>query len=368
MLKVCSFGKFLKITVRKKIVCIGVGKYISNLYSMQSREDDLFKRIDVLIDNSLEKQGKKYIIGGNLYEIQSIEYLKNLDPAKYVILITCLAEESLLTQINDNKHYSKFDVYCLRHFMVLYADYLALQKKIPENLRLSEKPLIPKIIHYCWFGGNPIPPSFKKCIESWKKFCPDYEIKEWNESNYDITKNQYMYEAYKAKKWGFVPDYARLDIIYNNGGIYLDTDVEIIQNIDELLYQKAFAGFQSPTEVAFGLGFGAIKGLEIIKELRNSYDTLSFRKPTGELMLTASPYFQTQFLKAKGLIQNGECQLIGDLTIYPEKMLCGKSYVTMQVTPAPYTRMVHHFAGSWCDAKVLKEIDDRTRIFNEIDK
>ena len=109
--------------------------------------------------------------------------------------------------------------------------------------------MIPKIIHYCWFGGAELPEKDRKCIESWKKFCPDYQIIEWNENNYDVTKNTYMYQAYQAKKWGFVPDYARLDIIYQHGGIYLDTDVELVKNLDSLLENDAFMGFVSPLTV-----------------------------------------------------------------------------------------------------------------------
>ena len=105
--------------------------------------------------------------------------------------------------------------------------------------------MIPKKIHYCWVGGNSKPPLVKKCIQSWKKYCPDYEIIEWNESNYDISKNIYMKQAYEAKKWAFVTDYMRLDIIYEHGGIYLDTDVELIKNIDDLLSNEAFAGIES---------------------------------------------------------------------------------------------------------------------------
>lgn len=103
---------------------------------------------------------------------------------------------------------------------------------------------IPKIIHYCWIGKSEKPESVEYCIESWKKYCPDYKIIEWNENNYDFIKNEYMKEAYDSKKWGFVPDYARLDIIYNYGGIYLDTDVEIIKSFDALLNQEAFIGFE----------------------------------------------------------------------------------------------------------------------------
>ncbi|MBR4241618.1 MAG: hypothetical protein IKR97_05300, partial [Eubacterium sp.] len=104
--------------------------------------------------------------------------------------------------------------------------------------------MIPKKIHYCWFGGNPLPDSVLKCIESWKHFCPDYEIIQWNEENYDINKFQYAKEAHDAKKWAFVSDLARLDIVYNEGGIYLDTDVELIRSLDSLLDNKCFLAIE----------------------------------------------------------------------------------------------------------------------------
>ena len=127
--------------------------------------------------------------------------------------------------------------------------------------------MIPKIIHYCWFGNGPIPEKDKKCINSWKKYCSDYKIIQWNEKNYDITKNKYMNQAYQQKKWGFVPDYARLDIIYTYGGIYLDTDVEIIKSFDSLLSNRGFAGFERPDYVNLGLGFGAEAENIIIKKM-----------------------------------------------------------------------------------------------------
>ena len=102
--------------------------------------------------------------------------------------------------------------------------------------------MIPKVIHYCWFGGNEMSALEKKCIESWKTQCPDYEIIRWDETNYDVTKNLYMQQAYAAKKWAFVSDYARLDILYQHGGFYLDTDVELLQSLDALRTHAAFAG------------------------------------------------------------------------------------------------------------------------------
>ena len=206
---------------------------------------------------------------------------------------------------------------------------------------------IPKIIHYCWFGGNPIPEKDKACIESWKKFCPGYTIMEWNESNYDISKNTYMKEPYDVKKWGFVPDYARLDIIYTNGGIYLDTDVEIIHNLDPLLEDEAFMGFEDGKFVALGLGFGASKGNEHIKKMRDVYEDVSFINPDGTFNTLPSPHYTTDYLLEKGLSQNNIFQKIEGIAIYPKEYFCPRDYYTgaMSLTENSYT--IHHYSASW---------------------
>ena len=136
-------------------------------------------------------------------------------------------------------------------------------------------------IHYCWFGGGELPDEYKKYIESWRKCCPDYEIIRWDESNYDVTKNRYMRQAYENKKWAFVSDYARVDIIYHQGGIYLDTDVELVKNFDEFLKWDLFCGFESFDYVAWGVGFGAVKEHEILKDVLNEYEKRSFLKEDG---------------------------------------------------------------------------------------
>lgn len=209
--------------------------------------------------------------------------------------------------------------------------------------------MIPKKIHYCWFGGNPLPELSLKCIESWRKYCPDYEIIEWNESNYDVTKNDYMRQAYESKKWGFVPDYARLDIIYNCGGIYLDTDVELIKPLDELLDLKAFAGVEQNSEyVALGLGFGAVKGHSTIKLMRDHYDELSFLKD-GEMNLTPAPRINTSVLMKLGYKFSEQVTDTCDMTIFPSEYLCPVNYNTDELTVTDKTYSIHHYTASWYD-------------------
>lgn len=216
--------------------------------------------------------------------------------------------------------------------------------------------MIPKKIHYCWFGGGEIPEQDKKCIESWKKFCPDYEIICWDESNYDVTKNRYMREAYEAKKWGFVSDYARLDIVYEHGGVYLDTDVELVRSIDDLLNNKAFMGFEKPGQsVNPGLGFGAEKHMPLIFEIMdNLYSERCFNKNNNEYNTTPIPTINTEFLAKKGLKKNNEIQMIEGMTIYPAEYLCPIDFETNVFSPTENTYSIHHYHASWLEPEEKK--------------
>lgn len=227
---------------------------------------------------------------------------------------------------------------------------------------------IPKIIHYCWVGGEPKPKSVLYCIETWKRCCPDYEIKEWNETNYNFTKNEYMRQAYEAQKWGFVPDYARLDIIYEYGGIYLDTDVEILKSFDELLNDKVFFGFEDTGDgeyfVNCGHGFGAVPKNNIIKELRDIYENLSFINSDGSLNMLASPYYTTLSLSRFGLIKNNVDQHIEDLQIYASDVLCPKNFRTGKINKTRRTVSIHHFTATWVDEKIKEEMAHQQKIKN----
>lgn len=220
--------------------------------------------------------------------------------------------------------------------------------------------MIPKIIHYCWFGGNPLPKDVLLCIDSWKKFCPDYEIRRWDETNYDINKCQYMSDAYKEQKWAFVSDYCRLDVVHEYGGIYLDTDVELIKSLDSLLTEQMFCGFESrdpvwikkgqPVEMSvnLGLGYGAEKSHPYIKEMMDLYASLSFYKLDGSLNLIACPRYQTQILALHGLVSNNKTQRLAKCIAYSPEFFCPQSNATnkmLHLTENTYS--IHHFTLSW---------------------
>lgn len=211
--------------------------------------------------------------------------------------------------------------------------------------------MIPKKIHYCWFGGNPLPDLAQKCIESWKKYFPNYEIIEWNESNFDVNYNNYTQEAFNNKKYAFLTDVARLYIIYNEGGIYFDVDVEVISDFSDIIKNGAFFGLESKNTVATGLGFGAEKGNWIVKKLLDDYNDKQFLKQNGELDLTPCPIINSKIFLKNGFNLNGEKETINNVTIYPVEYFNPKNCFGGEITINDNTHSIHHYDGSWLSLK-----------------
>lgn len=209
--------------------------------------------------------------------------------------------------------------------------------------------MIPKVIHYCWFGNNNKSRLVKKCIKSWKKYCPEYKIIEWNETNFNLECNDYVIEAYKHKKWAFVSDYVRLWVIYNYGGIYLDTDVELIKSLNTLLKNKAYFGSEDGIYIATGLGFGAEKGNSVVACMLKDYDNIHFEKANGDLDLTPCPKRNTvsiqELLKKKKVINN--ITYIENATIYPKDFFCPLNYEDRSFAKTKNTYSIHWYNASW---------------------
>lgn len=216
--------------------------------------------------------------------------------------------------------------------------------------------MIPKTIHFFWLGSKKMPKLAIKCIDSWKKYCPDFEIKRWNEENYDFLKDDYMKQAFLAKKWGFATDYARLDVVYNYGGIYVDTDVEIIKPFTPLLNHRFFASLQAPGDVNTGQGFGAERNHPLLRELMDDYKNYSFLDKNGKHNLTTCPVIQTRFLtKEYHMISERMYPLVQNLkngvTIYPYEYFdpmyrVGKER-KCKIYLTPNTFSIHHYMQSW---------------------
>ena len=213
--------------------------------------------------------------------------------------------------------------------------------------------MIPKVIHYCWFGGKPIPNDVKKCINSWKKKCPDYEIKCWNESNFDVNAHPFTKAAYEAKAWAFVSDYARLKVVYDHGGIYLDTDVELLKNLDFLLKYDFYIGIQQVGHLCnTGLGYGAVKSNNTVQEMLKKYDSVNFNINNKNQI--ACPYLNDEVVKQLGYTSDSEnCVQIENNLILPEKYMDpvapGEELKNLK---GKDTISVHHYSASWMGKRV----------------
>ena len=208
--------------------------------------------------------------------------------------------------------------------------------------------MIPKVIHYCWFGGNPLPELAQKCISSWKMHCPDYEIKEWNESNFDLNCCDFVKEAYESKKWAFVSDYARLKIIYDQGGIYLDTDVELVKSLDELLNVRCYLGAETSGYIATGLGFGAEKGNCIIQEMIQEYTERHFKLNDRIYDIEPCPIKNTKPLLKHGYRFNDSYIWKNEnVTVFPPEYFCPLNYETGKTNITKNTYSIHLYNASW---------------------
>lgn len=209
--------------------------------------------------------------------------------------------------------------------------------------------MIPKTIHYCWFGRGELSAKAKKCIQSWKKYCPDYEIIEWNEDNFDVHQNEYTKKVYAEKKYAFLSDYARLKIVYEQGGIYLDVDVELVKSLDDLLENDAYFGFETKEFINTGVGFGAKKGSIAVKTLLEEYNQLL----DGTKDVIGCPKLNTEGVIKLGLERNGQLQKLADCTVYPADYFNPYDDPTGRLNTTKNTYSIHWYAKSWLDKKTI---------------
>lgn len=343
-LKNCSISEFINRVKDKEVICFGAGLMpndICNLYENYH----FYKYVKFILDNDINKWGKDYFLFNRNIKIISPSELKRIVSKDTVIIITSFFFMEILEQLNEFNELSETDVYI---YPIMESIYPKLCNRKIEHFGEIK---IPRVINYFWFGKGEIPSLERKCIESWYKYCPNYEIKLWNEDNYDINKIRYTKEAYDSKKWAFVTDYARLDILYNYGGVCLDADVELIKNIDDLLTDEAFSCFQDTGRVNLGLGVGAIKNNKVIKLFLDDYLDRGFINSDKTYNLTTCPIYQTNILLKYGLKQDNNEQVIENMRIYPSEVLSPKNSLTgiMNITGNTYS--IHHYTWSWKNDK-----------------
>lgn len=343
----CSLKDFAERITNQNVILYGAGRMLEELQEEFSL-NKYVKKIKYVVDKKVCNENETIKVFGEDIKLLNSKYLRFNICESDIIIITCGKFVEIL-ELLKSENLDNIYIYiypCIR----AYQSDIDLLNLSSTTTILNNKRIIPKIIHYTWLSGEEIPTEMKKCIDSWKKYCPDYIIKEWNQSNYDIDKIPYVRQAVNCGKWGFAGDYIRLDVVYKYGGIYLDLDVEVIKNLDELLCNKAYASFESKENVNLGSGFGSVAGNPLLKAMMEEYENMNFIKDDGTLNMTASPLIQTKTLKKHGLEQNGKYQVVEGMVIYPFDYLCAQSVNTGLIYRTENTYTIHRFAASWFDS------------------
>lgn len=355
----CTIGEFRNNIRDKKIIIFGAGQF--GEYSISAL--NLSEKIVAIVDNNKNKTELTDYFSNKSYSIVNIDMLPQMVQSytadKLAILITpSAAMADIVEQLDSVGALNDVDCYLLgllRQMVDVSGDFSFYVGK--EE--------IPKVIHYFWLGGKELPAELKRYISTWEKICPDYAIKKWDESNYDFTKNRYMREAYENNMWSFVTDYARLDVIYEYGGIYLDTDVELIKTLDQLIKCSAFFGFSDSMATSTGVGFGAIPHHPIIKDMMDEYDLISFCNEDGTINNRMCTFYQNPVLSNWGFDPfSGKYQEIKGVVIYPCEVFSpyGDSFTSDRNEIEEYSEMtigIHRNYASWIgegvkDKKVIQ--------------
>ncbi len=344
-----------------KIVMFGAGAIGQVITPEILNNLGLLSYVDCYLDNSETKWGTFVEACSKSFEVKSPAYLEVCSD-NTVVLLNISRFPEIIRQLEGMS--------CTRNMKCFVMPMMLIHNFCSEKSRgdviLTDEPLIPKKLHYMWLGRNPLPNNLKKCIESWKRYCPDYEIIEWNEDNYDISKHPYMEQAYKAGAYGFVPDYARIDILYNEGGFYLDTDVEIKRSIDNLRYQKAFCGVEKWQIINFGGLSGSIKGNPMLKEFLDERDKIYFLNEDGTQNKNTCGLYDTRVALEHGYKINGESQIIGDINIYASDYFQPYDYMSGIINETENTYSVHWFNGGWLDDKMKKANKEAKKIYLQL--
>lgn len=340
-IKKCGINEFISKIGNKKVICFGFG---IRARSMCDNYKEILNHVEFFVDNDVKKHGMN-IIDGQLVNVVSPEHFLALDSYdEYVLLITTKFFNEIVEQFSDIERLNNLDVYIYPLMEEEEEVYEAENCEIEHTSSYA----IPKVIHYCWFGRGKKSELHEKCIKSWQEKCPDYKIIEWNEDNFDINMNTYVKEAYECKKYAFVSDFARLYVLYNYGGIYMDTDVEVIKPLDELLFVEGFLGFETKFYISTGI-MGGVKGNLLIKDQLDAYQEIKFLDEVGKPVLLTNVERITKISKEKhNLIASGHKQTLKyGVVVYPRTYFSPISLITGELHISKNTYVVHHYDGSW---------------------
>lgn len=340
-----TFQEFAEKSNKKKVIVFGAGDFLE-LICKNYQEMELHEKIQYIVDNDREKIGMKIELNGIEKKIYPPEQLLKENPEDLLILISpAVYAYDIYIQLGQVKHLKDTECFLLP-LMIGYhneAGEILVRKK--ETIDQ-----IPKTIHYFWFSGKKKTSLAEECLKSWKQICPDYEMVEWNTGNYDVTANAYMYQAFQVQNWAYVSDYARLDVVYRYGGIYLDLDVRLLKNLDFLLKHEMFIGF-GPLRDIEAAAFGAKQGCTVIKDMMNIYESRIFEPNTSTNLLNVQPVYLDTFFSERGFLINGRYQERKGVALYPRELFSPMDWFTGETGTLEKSAGIHYCAGGWHSKK-----------------
>ena len=339
------------------VVFWGAGTLMQTWIPWAFRENGITDAALCCLDSNSTKWGTQISWGSRSLLVRSPEYLEKTDLHKTVILVVSSYFAAIIDQLGKMVLPKELPCYIAP---VMHITHPISCK--PWQPNLDARLQIPKLIHYCWFGRQPLSEHAKKCIETWHMHCPGYEIREWNEDNYDISQNEYMQEAYESGCYGYVPDYARIDLLYRYGGFYFDVDVRLIQGLDDLRRLRGFTSFEEYPTINFGGGSGAIAGLSILQEVLDFRKHIHFLDGHGHKNRTSCGFYESLPLIKRGLQLDGTLQEIDGMTIFPSGYFHPKSTITGQTNCTVQTIACHDFSWSWVsEARAQEQAETHCR-------
>ena len=351
ILRNVSFDEFKKEIDNKKIIQFGASSaWDYYLTCFSDIQQSVLDNTIVIIDNSEKKQGTTFEVEGRYIDVEAPETIKKyieVNEVAILIVVSLAYQEEIINQLE--KMNLSDDVKCYSLPLMIYSD-----SKVADNTCVDTyfatrtEPIIPTTIHSFWFSGEEKPDLYKRCIESWYKFCPGFEIKEWNANNYDINKNQYMKEAFENRKWAFVSDYARLDVINRYGGIYMDMDVELVASIDQLLCADSFFCRQEDGFLEFGSGFGASVGNEFIRAMLDTYSNRKLIGEDGSIDMTPQPQWLKSVAEKYGYTKCFDSMIVRD------SVVLSNDYIVSGASEEDRMNAklgIHWHNGGWLDEK-----------------
>lgn len=360
----CALDKAKQEIGQKKIIFFGKGSWLNTVNHSELME--LADNFSYVIDNN-PSEGEVNV-GEFTLPVFSPEKIREEEKC-VIILTSSIYMYEMYCQLQEMNLGDEILCYAFPFMQMITENKMdaSLLKEVVNN---DVEKKIPKIIHSFWFSGDEKPYSYQKCVDTWQNALPDYEIIEWNMNNYDCHKHPFVEKAIELKAWAFASDYARLDVLNKYGGIYLDMDVEVFKNFDDLLGNDAILSFLNHVQIDLAV-MGARKGNDLVKQMLALYDHVDIPLEQSGFVKYYQPAFVREVLAANGIKMNGSLQRLENATVFPQQFFMPLDYVLFgEYERTEHTYCVHYDNFGWSfskNSKREKKIRDNNILWQKIE-